>query len=176
VKRIYEDFTQRELEEKIAEIIQPENCKARVEVVFQTVGKLHEAIPEHLGDWYFTGNYPTLGGAVVCKRAFTLWMEGRGDERCYGVSSGGGTNVLVVGSGGREHALATAIAASHKVKRVYVAPGNAGEHEKIMNIPASNASKDAIVAYCRKKHISLVVIGPEQPLVDGVGDVLQSAG
>ncbi|KAF4664042.1 hypothetical protein FOZ61_001163 [Perkinsus olseni] len=176
VKRIYEGFTQRELEDKVAEIIQPENCTAKVQVVYQTVDSLHKAIPEHLGDWYFTGDYPTLGGTVVCKRAFTLWMEGRGNERCYGLSSEGGSNVLVVGSGGREHALATAIAASHKVKRVYVAPGNAGEHEKIINIPAVNASKETIVGYCRKKHISLVVVGPEQPLAEGLADVVQEAG
>ncbi|MBX2961876.1 MAG: amidophosphoribosyltransferase [Cyclobacteriaceae bacterium] len=77
VKELYEQFTYEEVSDKIAEIIRPKNIHAEVEVVFQTVENLHKACPAHLGDWYFTGNFPTPGGMKVANRAFVNYMEGK---------------------------------------------------------------------------------------------------
>ncbi|MPM47256.1 hypothetical protein SDC9_93964 [bioreactor metagenome] len=63
-------------------MIRDQNIKAEVKVVFQTVDNLHIACPEHTGDWYFTGNYPTPGGNKVANRAFINWVEGK-NERSY---------------------------------------------------------------------------------------------
>eukprot|EP00443_Scrippsiella_acuminata_P090538 CAMPEP_0115548026 /NCGR_PEP_ID=MMETSP0271-20121206/93954_1 /TAXON_ID=71861 /ORGANISM="Scrippsiella trochoidea, Strain CCMP3099" /LENGTH=598 /DNA_ID=CAMNT_0002981485 /DNA_START=65 /DNA_END=1858 /DNA_ORIENTATION=+ len=84
VKRIYEPFTPEEISARIAQHVLPFDCKAQVEILYQTVEDLHKALPEHDGDWYFSGDYPTVGGAKVCCRAFALWMEGS-SQRCYGV-------------------------------------------------------------------------------------------
>ncbi|MCU0398491.1 MAG: amidophosphoribosyltransferase [Cyclobacteriaceae bacterium] len=77
VKRLYEQFTYEEISAKISEIVKPKNMKAELEVVFQTVENLHKAIPDHIGDWYFTGNYPTPGGMRVANRSYINYMEGK---------------------------------------------------------------------------------------------------
>jgi amidophosphoribosyltransferase len=76
-KLLYEQFTDQEISQKIAEIVKPADMKAQLEVVFQTVDNLHKAIPNHSGDWYFTGNYPTPGGMKVVNRSYVNYMEGR---------------------------------------------------------------------------------------------------
>jgi amidophosphoribosyltransferase len=77
VKRIYTPFTDEELSLKIAQLITPDNWPIPVEVIYQTVASLHQACPGNLGDWYFTGNYPTPGGNKVCNMAFMNYMEGK---------------------------------------------------------------------------------------------------
>ncbi|MEM6830827.1 MAG: amidophosphoribosyltransferase [Bacteroidota bacterium] len=76
VKELYDPFTYDEVSQKISEIVKPAHVKAEVEVVYQTVENLHKAIPGHLGDWYFTGDYPTPGGNRVVNRAFINYMKG----------------------------------------------------------------------------------------------------
>jgi amidophosphoribosyltransferase len=82
VKALYEPFSDKEVSDKIAEIISPKGLNAELSVVFQTVENLHKACPQHLGDWYFTGNYPTMGGNKVVNKAFTNSYEGK-LERAY---------------------------------------------------------------------------------------------
>ncbi|MFH1120511.1 MAG: amidophosphoribosyltransferase [Bacteroidota bacterium] len=82
VKDIYRPFSAEQISEKISLLVTPAGCKARVQVVFQTIEDLHEAIPNHSGDWYFTGNYPTPGGNKVVNRSFINYIEGR-NERAY---------------------------------------------------------------------------------------------
>ncbi|MCR8558183.1 class II glutamine amidotransferase [Mucilaginibacter sp. BJC16-A38] len=77
VKAIYEPFTDQEISDRIAKIITPKEIKAEVKVIYQTLDNLHTACPDHLGDWYFSGNYPTPGGNKVVNRAFANWMEGK---------------------------------------------------------------------------------------------------
>ena len=84
--------------------------------------------------------------------------------------------ILVVGSGGREHALAWAIAASPLVDRVYCAPGNAGIAEDAECVPVAANDAAGLIAFCRKATIDLVVVGPEAPLVAGLVDALEDAG
>ena len=85
-------------------------------------------------------------------------------------------NILVIGSGGREHALCWAIAASPLVENLYCAPGNAGIAGEATCLPVDPLDFDAIVKTCRDRKIDLVVVGPEQPLVAGLVDRLQSEG
>jgi amidophosphoribosyltransferase len=75
--KVYEPFTQEEISAKVAELVTPPGCKAKVEVIFQTIDDLHRACPDHKGDWYFSGNYPTPGGMRVANRAFVNFMEGK---------------------------------------------------------------------------------------------------
>jgi amidophosphoribosyltransferase len=75
VQQIYAPFSQREISDKVAEIVTPRHAKATIKVVYQTVENLHKAIPNHTGDWYFTGNYPTPGGNRVVNQAFVNFME-----------------------------------------------------------------------------------------------------
>ncbi len=82
VKEIYAPFSNEEISAKIAELLTPTTIKAKVEIVFQTVENLHIACPNHLGDWYFTGDYPTPGGNKVVNKAFINWVEKR-NERAY---------------------------------------------------------------------------------------------
>ncbi len=77
VKLLYDQFTNEELSQKISEIVKPADMNAEVQVVFQTVENLHKACPRHLGDWYFTGDYPTPGGMKVVNRSYMNYMEGR---------------------------------------------------------------------------------------------------
>lgn len=74
-KAIYKPFTAEEISEKIAEILRPKHLKAEVEIVFQSLTGLHEACPNHLGDWYFSGEYPTPGGNMLVNRAFVEHYE-----------------------------------------------------------------------------------------------------
>lgn len=82
VKKLYAPFTDEEISDKIAEIISQDDIKAKVKIIFQTVDNLHKACPNHLGDWYFTGNYPTAGGNRVVNRAYINFYEGN-SERAY---------------------------------------------------------------------------------------------
>lgn len=77
VKEIYAPFAYEEVSAKISEIITPKHVTAKVEIVYQTVENLHKACPKHLGDWYFTGDYPTPGGNRVVNKAFVNYMEGK---------------------------------------------------------------------------------------------------
>ncbi len=77
VKEVYAPFTEEEISAKIAEIVTPKGFKPEVSVVYQSVENLHKAIPGHRGDWYFTGNYPTMGGNRVVNKAFVNFMEGK---------------------------------------------------------------------------------------------------
>lgn len=82
VKEIYRPFKQQEISNKIAEIITPKGTVAEVEVIYQTLDNLHVACPNHSGDWYFSGNYPTAGGNKVVNKAFVNWKEGN-NQRAY---------------------------------------------------------------------------------------------
>jgi amidophosphoribosyltransferase len=82
VKAIYEPFTDQEISDRIAKIITPKEISAEVTVIYQTLENLHKACPEHTGDWYFSGNFPTPGGNKVVNRAFSNWMEGK-NQRGY---------------------------------------------------------------------------------------------
>ena len=77
VKELYEKFSYEQISDKIAEIVTPEGCKAEIKVIYQTVDNLHLATPEHTGDWYFSGDYPTPGGNRVSNKAFMFFMEGK---------------------------------------------------------------------------------------------------
>jgi len=77
VKQIYKSFTAEEIAKKIAQLITPPDITIPVSVIYQTIESLHQACPTNLGDWYFTGNYPTPGGNRVCNRAFMNYMEGK---------------------------------------------------------------------------------------------------
>lgn len=81
VKRIYEPFTDEELSAKIAEMLTPPETSAEVVIVYQSVDGLHRAIPNHSGDWYFSGDYPTPGGVRLVNRAFINYYEGHPDKR-----------------------------------------------------------------------------------------------
>ncbi|WP_340199429.1 amidophosphoribosyltransferase [Ascidiimonas sp. W6] len=82
VNEVYNPFTDQQLSDKIAELLSPEDLKAAVKVIFQPVKNLHIACPKNLGDWYFTGDYPTPGGNRVVNRAFMNFYEGK-KERAY---------------------------------------------------------------------------------------------
>ncbi|GGC74789.1 amidophosphoribosyltransferase [Pedobacter quisquiliarum] len=82
VKEIYRPFKQEEISAQITKIITPEGINAEVEVIYQTLDNLHVACPEHTGDWYFSGNYPTPGGNKVVNKAFVNWKEGS-NKRAY---------------------------------------------------------------------------------------------
>lgn len=77
VQKLYDQFTDEQISQKISEIVRPADMKAEVQVVFQTVDNLHKAIPHHHGDWYFTGNYPTVGGTRVANRSYVNYMDGK---------------------------------------------------------------------------------------------------
>ena len=82
VKEIYKPFTAEQISEKISEMLTPKNSKVKIQIVFQSIENLHAAIPNHTGDWYFTGNYPTPGGNKVVNRAFINFIE-KIDDRAY---------------------------------------------------------------------------------------------
>ncbi|MDC9723227.1 MAG: amidophosphoribosyltransferase [Urechidicola sp.] len=82
VKEIYHPFTDEEVSNKIAEMLKADDIKSDIKVIYQTVDNLHKACPDHLGDWYFTGNYPTPGGNRVVNSAFMNYYEGS-DKRAY---------------------------------------------------------------------------------------------
>lgn len=82
VKELYAPFSDQEVSDKIAEIISDENINADIKLIFQSVDDLHKACPKNLGDWYFTGNYPTDGGKRVVNKAYVHFYEGN-PERAY---------------------------------------------------------------------------------------------
>lgn len=75
VKEVYAPFSDEEISEKIASMITPEGCQSEIKVIYQSVGSLHMACPEHCGYWYFSGNYPTHGGNRLVNRSFVDWYE-----------------------------------------------------------------------------------------------------
>ncbi len=82
VKELYSSFTDEQISDKIAEIISHDSINAKVKLIFQSVADLHKACPKNLGDWYFTGDYPTVGGNRVVNRAYINFYEGN-PERAY---------------------------------------------------------------------------------------------
>ncbi len=80
VKEIYDSFTDEEISDKISELLSDEDVNAEVKVIYQSVENLHKACPKNLGDWYFTGDYPTAGGNRVVNRAFMNFFEGKKDR------------------------------------------------------------------------------------------------
>lgn len=82
VQALYDEFTYEQISEKIGEILTPPDIKPEVKIIYQTVENLHDACPNNNGDWYFSGNYPTLGGVKVVNRAFMNYMENV-DTRAY---------------------------------------------------------------------------------------------
>ncbi|CAM3916831.1 MULTISPECIES: amidophosphoribosyltransferase [Flavobacterium] len=82
VNEIYAPFTDEEISAKISQMLKPEDTKAEVEIIYQNVENLHKACPKNLGDWYFTGDYPTAGGNRVVNRAFMNFYEGK-NARAY---------------------------------------------------------------------------------------------
>ncbi|MFJ1351142.1 amidophosphoribosyltransferase [Capnocytophaga canimorsus] len=80
VKEIYEPFTDEEITDKITELLLPKDYSIDVKIIFQSVANLHKACPQNLGDWYFTGDYPTDGGNRVVNRAFINFYEGKKDR------------------------------------------------------------------------------------------------
>ncbi|MBL0709608.1 MAG: phosphoribosylamine--glycine ligase, partial [Colwellia sp.] len=86
--------------------------------------------------------------------------------------------ILVIGSGGREHALAWKAAQSNQVTKVFVAPGNAGTatENKLENVALDISNNNALVAFAQSEGVALTIVGREQPLVDGVVDAFQAQG
>lgn len=82
VKDIYKPFTAKQISERISAIVTPPGIGSKIEIIYQTIEDLHTAIPNHSGDWYFTGNYPTPGGNKVVNRSFINFIENR-NERAY---------------------------------------------------------------------------------------------
>jgi amidophosphoribosyltransferase len=82
VREIYKPYTPEDISKKISQMLKPEEAKAEVEIVFQSIEGLHQACPGHTGDWYFTGNYPTPGGNKVANQSFINYIEGR-NVRAY---------------------------------------------------------------------------------------------
>src|SRR5438270_2934959 len=86
------------------------------------------------------------------------------------------TRILVIGKGGREHALVWKLARSPRVERVYCAPGNAGTAQDGVNVPIEPTDFDQLVRFAKKEDVGLTVVGPEEPLALGIVDVFQKAG
>ena len=82
VKEIYKPFTADDISKKISELLTPEGTKAEIEIIYQSISDLHDSCPNHLGDWYFTGDYPTPGGNKVVNKSFINYMEGN-NNRAY---------------------------------------------------------------------------------------------
>ena len=82
VQEIYKPFSVEEISKKISELLTPKGIKAEVEIIYQSISDLHASCPNHLGDWYFTGNYPTPGGNKVVTKAFINYIDGN-NKRAY---------------------------------------------------------------------------------------------
>ena len=82
VKEIYQPFTAEQISKKISKLLTPKGTKAKVEIIYQSISDLHDSCPNHKGDWYFTGNYPTPGGNKVVNKAFMNYIEGK-NSRAY---------------------------------------------------------------------------------------------
>lgn len=79
---MYKEFTPEQISAEIAQIVKPVDLDLEIEVIYQTLEGLHEACPNHTGDWYFSGDYPTPGGNKVVNKAFIYYME-KINERAY---------------------------------------------------------------------------------------------
>jgi amidophosphoribosyltransferase len=82
VQELYAQFTDDEISARIAQIVTPDDIEAEVDVLYQSIDNLHIACPNHLGDWYFSGDYPTPGGNKVVNKAFINYIEGN-SARAY---------------------------------------------------------------------------------------------
>lgn len=82
LQEIYRTFTNEEISQKIAQLLKPADLKADLQIIYQTIEGLHQSCPQNLGDWYFTGNYPTPGGNRVANKSLVNFMEGK-NERAY---------------------------------------------------------------------------------------------
>ena len=82
MKEIYGSFSDDQISKKIAALIKPSDLKADFELIYQSIDGLHTACPDHAGDWYFSGNYPTPGGNKVSNQAFVNFIE-KNDKRAY---------------------------------------------------------------------------------------------
>ncbi len=82
VKEIYKPFTAEQISDKIAQLVTAQGIQAEIKIIYQSIENLHQAIPDHTGDWYFTGNYPTPGGNRVVNQSFINYIEGR-NSRAY---------------------------------------------------------------------------------------------
>ena len=82
VKELYDQFSYDEVTDKIVAMLKAEDMFAELDIVYQNIDDLHKAIPDHKGDWYFTGNYPTPGGNKVVNQSFINFFEGK-EERAY---------------------------------------------------------------------------------------------
>ncbi len=82
VKLIYKPFTAEDISEKITQLLKPKDIRAELKIIYNSIENLHIAIPNHTGDWYFTGNYPTPGGNMVVNNSFINYIEGR-NQRAY---------------------------------------------------------------------------------------------
>ena len=82
IQEIYKPFTAEQISVKISELLTPKGTRAKVEIIYQSISDLHASCPDHKGDWYFTGNYPTPGGVKVVNKAFMNYMEGN-NARAY---------------------------------------------------------------------------------------------
>ena len=82
VTEIYSPFSDEEISRKIADMLTPDGTNAEIEIIYQSLDGLHKSIPNHPGDWYFSGNYPTPGGNKMVNRAFINYYEGNADLRC----------------------------------------------------------------------------------------------
>ncbi|MBN2640381.1 MAG: hypothetical protein JXR78_01875 [Victivallales bacterium] len=83
VQDIYKPFTAEQISDKIAELLRPKDIRAEIKIIYQSIENLHRSCPDHKGDWYFTGNYPTPGGIRVVNRSFVNYYEGRSYTRAY---------------------------------------------------------------------------------------------
>ena len=82
VKEIYKPFTAQQISDKIGELVKAATVNAEVKIIYQSIENLHKAIPNHTGDWYFTGDYPTPGGNKVVNQSFINYIEGN-NVRAY---------------------------------------------------------------------------------------------
>ena len=82
LKELYSWFTNEEISKEIAILLKTDNLSTEFDIIFQKVEDLHQACPEHMGDWYFTGDYPTPGGNKVANKSLVYYIEGR-DSRAY---------------------------------------------------------------------------------------------
>ena len=77
VKTLYDKFSYDDISKYVAKIVKPKEMKSQFQIIYQNIDNLNKACPNHLGDWYFTGNYPTLGGNLVANKAFINYCEGK---------------------------------------------------------------------------------------------------
>jgi len=82
IQELYNTFTAQQISDKIAALIKPKDLRAELQIIYQSIEGLHQSCPQHTGDWYFTGNYPTPGGIRVSNQAFVNYMEGK-NVRAY---------------------------------------------------------------------------------------------